>query len=51
MESLLEAVARLPRHQALNEVSASINISVALGGTEALEEIRRAISDTARWYP
>jgi len=51
MESLLEAVARLPRHQALTAVSASINISVALGGAEALEDIRRAISDTASWYP
>jgi hypothetical protein len=51
MESLLEAVAKLRRQQALNAVSASINIFVTLGGAEALEDIRRAISDTASWYP
>jgi hypothetical protein len=49
--SLLEAVARLPRKQVLNAVSASINISVAFSGAQAVEDIRRAISDTASWYP
>jgi hypothetical protein len=51
MESLLEEVAKLPRDKALIVVSASIHISVALGGAEAVEDIRRAISDTASWYP
>jgi hypothetical protein len=48
---LIDTVAGLRRDRALNVISASMNISAALGGTKALEEIRRAISDTANWYP
>jgi hypothetical protein len=49
--SLLDVAARLPRPEALSAISASVHISAALGGVETLEIIRRAINDTARWYP
>ena len=51
LDSLVQAAARLPRNQALEAISAFINISAAFGGAEALEGIHRAITDTARWYP
>jgi hypothetical protein len=51
LDSLIEAVARLHRPRALEAISRSVHISAALGRVEGLEQIRRAISDTARWYP
>jgi hypothetical protein len=51
IKCLLEVAARLPRNRALEAVSASTNIAAALGGAEAVEDMRRAISDTASWYP
>src|SRR5258708_35424626 len=50
-DSLVQAAARLPRNQALGAISASLHISAALGGAEGLQDIRRAINNTARSYP
>jgi hypothetical protein len=46
-----EITGRLSRSDALLVIFESIHISAALGSVETLEDIRRAISDTARWYP
>jgi hypothetical protein len=49
--ALITSVAQLPRPQALSAMSKSIRVLLALGDVEALEVIRRAVNDTARWYP
>jgi hypothetical protein len=51
LDSFVEVAARLPRGDALHVVSTSMRISAALGGAEELLQIRRAIGDTARWFP
>jgi hypothetical protein len=48
---LVDTAAKSSRSQALHAVSKSINISVALGDNNELQEIVRAIKDTASWYP
>jgi hypothetical protein len=51
LNSLIATAARLPRGQALQAVSASVQVSAAIGGIEGLAHIRRAISGTAQWDP
>jgi hypothetical protein len=51
LNSLIEAAARLPRGLAVSALFDSMRISAALGGARELVRIRRAISDTAQWYP
>jgi hypothetical protein len=51
VNSVTDIAARLPRSKALEAATASVHISAALGGAQGLAEIRRAIMDTARWYP
>jgi Domain of unknown function (DUF4062) len=48
--SLLQTVAKLPRNKALHGVTL-LSFSAALGDAEEVAEIRRAIGDTASWYP
>jgi hypothetical protein len=51
IDSLAETAAKLPRYQALATVSAFMHISAGFRSADGLDDIRRAISDTARWYP
>jgi hypothetical protein len=49
--SLIGLSTRFSRNRMLATISTSMHISAALGGNEALENIHRAITDTAHWYP
>ena len=49
--SLIDTVAELDRARALACMAFTIDLSAAIGGVDALMDIHRVITDTARWYP
>ena len=50
LNSLMAVVAKLRRQASLRLMCVSMHISAAFGGAAALEHIRRAINDIAKWY-
>lgn len=51
MNELLSAVAGAKRPDALLAAMSSVDLTVKLGGQQAVMELRRSIDDVCRWYP
>jgi AAA ATPase domain len=51
IDCALVSAAHCPRNYVMAVIGASAHITVALGGTQAVEALYGAIMDTASWYP
>jgi hypothetical protein len=49
--SLAKLAAEVPRDHLIDVIRSSLHTLVAVGGSELLEDLCRAVADTGRWYP